>query len=109
MSAKAFAGLIAVFGVWVGWLLIDAVGRKIVDLTEIRPGRLDAIFFSLVLGALRLVLVCVAAMPVLFFVPSPQIHVKPVIEPPGYGSLDVAALKNSDVPTGRNVGSVIVA
>src|SRR4051794_23567137 len=54
--------VIAVFGVWAGWLLIDGVGRKFMDLIEIRPGRVDAIMLSLTLGAVRLSLVVAAAI-----------------------------------------------
>lgn len=62
ISAPIHALAIAVFGVWAGWLLIDAAGRKIMDLVEVRPGRVDAIMLSLVLGAFRLLLVVAAAI-----------------------------------------------
>jgi small-conductance mechanosensitive channel len=62
VSAPIHALLIAVFGVWAGWQLIDAVGRKFMDLIAIRPGRVDAIMLSLVLGALRLLLLVAAAI-----------------------------------------------
>jgi hypothetical protein len=39
VSAPVHALLIVVFGVWAGWQLIDAIGRKFMDLIEIRPGR----------------------------------------------------------------------
>jgi small-conductance mechanosensitive channel len=62
VSAPVHALLIAVFGVWAGWQLIDAIGPKFMDLIEIRPGRVDAIMLSLVLGGLRLLLLVVAAI-----------------------------------------------
>jgi small-conductance mechanosensitive channel len=62
VSAPIHALLIAVFGVWAGWRLIDAAGRRFMDLIEIRPGRVDAIMLSLLLGALRLLLLIAAAI-----------------------------------------------
>ncbi len=62
VSAPIHALLIAVFGVWAGWQLIDAIGRKFMDLVEIRPGRVDAIMLSLALGAVRLLLLVAASI-----------------------------------------------
>jgi small-conductance mechanosensitive channel len=62
VSAPVHALLIAIFGVWAGWRLIEAIGRKFMDLIEIRPGRVDAIMLSLVLGAFRSLLLVVAAI-----------------------------------------------
>jgi MscS family membrane protein len=62
VSAPVHALIISIFGVWAGWLLIDTIGRKIMELVEISPGRVDAIMLWLVLGSLRILLVVVAAI-----------------------------------------------
>ena len=62
VSAPVHALIIAGFGLWAGWLMIDAVAQSVRDRAENGSTRLDAIVTSLVLGALRLALVFLAVI-----------------------------------------------
>ncbi len=60
-SAPIHAVIIAVFGVWSGWYLIDLLSHNVVARVRRTEGNADDITLSLCLGAVRLVLVFVAA------------------------------------------------
>ncbi len=61
-SAPIHAVIIALFGVWCGWHLIDLLSHNVVARVRRTEGNTDDITLSLFLGAVRIALVFAAAM-----------------------------------------------